>query len=566
MQISSETRGARELAELAANGEIVIPRFQRDFVWGARDIRDLLVSVLNGYYVGSLLFLRIQDPDQPMFAYEPIKGSEDFQKHSPVYLVLDGQQRVTALFYALYGPDIPTRGRTTPVKFILDFKKIAEGNIEDAVLALPQREAQKYYNEKSQYENLMIPCTELLEWDTWFQKYIEYTTVHKDLVDLKKEVKKAREVIRKNLLSKEDFEVPIWQLQADTDPADVCSIFEKINNTGKALTIFELVHARLYKADIDLAHMWEDAVRKYSNIRDFNQENSKLAEDVLRLLCLLSNRKCNRANLINLDAKTVNENWAKSAKYFEKAIARLIEVACGGYGVIDSKWLPYAPMVPPLACLLSYIDEAKIQDSSSLAKIHRWYWLSVFGERYGGATPTTMYNDSISIKNWLADNIVPEELAYLSLGDLNLRLHYTQGSAIYKAVMCLSSLKGAKDFFLDESIRLSERQDHHIFPHNYLKQQGYDEKKGKTQMNNIINRTLISDKTNNIIKDKAPSVYLNLMLQKLGGVQKMKEVLDSHFINEAAYEAMKNNDYDAFLAAREKSITAEIKSKCGILK
>jgi len=41
-----------------SKGRVKIPQFQRDFVWEVKDIQDLLVSVLNGYYIGSLLFLR----------------------------------------------------------------------------------------------------------------------------------------------------------------------------------------------------------------------------------------------------------------------------------------------------------------------------------------------------------------------------------------------------------------------------------------------------------------------------------------------------------------------------
>jgi uncharacterized protein with ParB-like and HNH nuclease domain len=40
---------------------IVLPDFQRSFVWPNQDIKDLLVSVLNGYFVGTFLFLRRAD-------------------------------------------------------------------------------------------------------------------------------------------------------------------------------------------------------------------------------------------------------------------------------------------------------------------------------------------------------------------------------------------------------------------------------------------------------------------------------------------------------------------------
>ena len=31
-------------------GKVLLPEFQRNFVWSNQDIKDLLVSILNGYF------------------------------------------------------------------------------------------------------------------------------------------------------------------------------------------------------------------------------------------------------------------------------------------------------------------------------------------------------------------------------------------------------------------------------------------------------------------------------------------------------------------------------------
>ncbi len=53
-----------EILKQAEEGKLVLPQFQRDFVWSRQDIKDLLVSLLNGYFVGTFLFLRT-DPANP---------------------------------------------------------------------------------------------------------------------------------------------------------------------------------------------------------------------------------------------------------------------------------------------------------------------------------------------------------------------------------------------------------------------------------------------------------------------------------------------------------------------
>ncbi|MGQ9760215.1 MAG: DUF262 domain-containing protein [Candidatus Methanomethylicaceae archaeon] len=51
------------------NGKLVLPEFQRSFVWANSDIRSLLVSLLNGYFIGTLLYLRRGDALISRFAF-----------------------------------------------------------------------------------------------------------------------------------------------------------------------------------------------------------------------------------------------------------------------------------------------------------------------------------------------------------------------------------------------------------------------------------------------------------------------------------------------------------------
>jgi uncharacterized protein with ParB-like and HNH nuclease domain len=56
-------------------GPLGLPDFQRSFIWKPDDVRDLLISVLGDYYVGSMLYMDPIRDDSP-FALRMIEGVE----------------------------------------------------------------------------------------------------------------------------------------------------------------------------------------------------------------------------------------------------------------------------------------------------------------------------------------------------------------------------------------------------------------------------------------------------------------------------------------------------------
>ncbi len=118
--------------------------------------------------------------------------------------------------------------------------------------------------------------------------------------------------------------------------------------------------------------------------------------------------------------------------------------------------------------------------------------------------------------------------------------------------MNLVALSGARDFSNNDGITFHDLDDHHIFPRKFL------EKKLKLsggEVNTIVNRTLIVDSTNKKISSKSPSTYLeNLIPEK-----HRENILESHLIGSEAFQAMEEDDYEAFLAAREQALISKIR-------
>jgi uncharacterized protein with ParB-like and HNH nuclease domain len=113
----------KDLVEGAYKGEVVIPDFQRSFIWEPDDVKELLDSVLRCYFFGTMLVQEVFSKESP-FALRLIEGVKEVNPEaklqSIVTIILDGQQRTTALFYALYEPNLPLKGRKAPYRFYLD--------------------------------------------------------------------------------------------------------------------------------------------------------------------------------------------------------------------------------------------------------------------------------------------------------------------------------------------------------------------------------------------------------------------------------------------------------------
>jgi uncharacterized protein with ParB-like and HNH nuclease domain len=98
------------LLQLVHNREMALPDFQRDFVWDAPATNELIESIISNYPAGSLL--RIKNGSQLLFQPRAIEGAPKLGKSAkPSYLVLDGQQRLTSLYPALYGVNTTRLGR-----------------------------------------------------------------------------------------------------------------------------------------------------------------------------------------------------------------------------------------------------------------------------------------------------------------------------------------------------------------------------------------------------------------------------------------------------------------------
>ncbi|MCY4554693.1 MAG: DUF262 domain-containing protein [Candidatus Poribacteria bacterium] len=83
------------------SGKIQLPDFQRDWRWSDKLIRSLISSVLQSFPIGAIMMLET-DSKNRRFKVRMLEGvNSDHAQNEPTALILDGQQRLTALFQSL---------------------------------------------------------------------------------------------------------------------------------------------------------------------------------------------------------------------------------------------------------------------------------------------------------------------------------------------------------------------------------------------------------------------------------------------------------------------------------
>ncbi len=585
MEIIPDKRKVVGLVEQASEGKICLPNFQRDFVWTREEVADLVRSIVRRYFIGSLLLLRC-DPALPPFAPLFLRGSRpEYQEPKPELLILDGQQRLSSLIYALTAPDLSLKDSSQRRWFFLDLDLLMDDpDNDEIVFDRAKRELRGLDVRETQYEQHILPCTELLRaqlfyaWRDGFEDWLRAN----DSGQLDIYRKKWRDPWTEAVTNFQSFEVPLVELprveESDSEEIGrVCAIFEKLNSTGVDLSVYDLLTARLYRSGIKLHDLWDEACRTHARMRAWSggsADRHKFGVLVLRTLALLRGLDPKPRILIDLSPNEFEADWRRAAAAIERALELITHVGQDGFGVFNEKWLPGFGLVPVLAALRAEIEAHKLGENPR-ADLRRWYWCNVFMERYSSAVESKSRKDYAEMTAYWFDGapepaVLAEARDWIGAPGYRIRGSASYASAVYSGVFCLLALRGARDWRRHEAIQLQELQDHHIFPQAYLKRHGITK---KADLNTIANRTLISDETNGKIKDKAPASYLHDTEIFPSGTS--EGLLAPHFVEpailelaEEASESLADEEaaelFDRFVRAREQAIIAEIRRVCGI--
>lgn len=572
--MKTNDRQLTELMKEVDSGAAQLPDFQRGWVWDDGRIRALILSVIHNFPVGAAMFLEYGN-ESIHFKQKPIEGSPANPDIEPDELILDGQQRLTSLYNALYSRK-PVHTRTDKGKdidryYYLDIAKALDPKADDeeVVISVPAtRQITSDFGRKvetdlttreQEFKFKMFPLNIILdtsEEQNWQNDYYAYHGYNAEVI------KQFTELFAKVINPTQQYQMPVIRLDKTTPKEAVCQVFENVNTGGVSLTVFELVTAIFAMDDFQLRKDWEERREKYFSGDLFSKVT---ATDFLTALTLLSSFKsggtvsCKKKDVLALTLDEYKKYADSLCSGFSIAEKLLKEER-----IFSSDDLPYSTQLIPLSTVCTVLmDGNRIHTTSVKNMVKQWYWCGVFGELYGSANETRYANDIIQVVRWINDGgDLPKTVTDFYFNPMRLLGLQSRQSAAYKGVMALVLKNHARDFIsgaeMDFSTFSDEKIDiHHIFPKDYCIKEGYDKRK----WNSVVNKTPISASSNREIGGYAPSVYLR-KLEKKGSVTPadLDGYVETHWID---HDLLRADDFQDFIVDRAKKLLVAIEKATG---
>ena len=597
-----------DLVDKSQRHEYQVPEFQRDLVWGPEQVRELLVSLVQGHYAGALLVLEF-NPTNPPFAHREIYGTGPLPfpaTSTRAYSVLDGQQRISAVYYAFQHPNLPLPSSKRPYRFFLNLDKLLSRDFDEAVLAEPEGSSGFRSAVADWIARKTIPfgpiSSSLLPshasglitlWDLLSGGYTAAgSLLHSFLSGVHSPPAAASSHVLSALLPLLTYEFDVITLSPifPTPPASlvgvIAPLFVNVNSKGTRLTLFDLAVAHLFPVlhpRINLRSLWEELPNTHPGLEKLIAGRRRWIDpdDLLRIMALITGGSVKKADLLDhlhrvathltsgstylsrvgYTFASFSDLWNEAATCLEEACDRVIN----DYGALRPEWIPYTSMLIPLAALIHV--EKRSGAPGARDKVDCWYWHSVFYERYEKSVDTTVMADFYQVTNWILDTSdKPNKPSWISgavpLG-LDLKVEDDPKSAIFKAVLNLFALAGVRNLLNGDPPGTNLELDH-LFPK--------DEEKpwsGHSWINSVLNFTLLEPSVNRTKGSKDPCTFYNddMIRGHRASGRPERDTCQSHLIGPGAEKFFSGAsstspsaviDFEHFIDEREKDVLAAI--------
>lgn len=572
------------------SGEIAIPEIQRPFVWDATKVRNLLDSLYQGYPVGYLIAWR-----------NPSVRLKDGTTSSGKRILIDGQQRVTALMAALLGQEVLTKDYET-VRIRIAFHPVDE-RFEVSNPAI--RKDAAWIPDLAAVFSPDASLTELTD---------EYSERNPDAD--RKQVSRILERVRKII----NNHVGIIELAEDLDIETVTEIFIRVNSAGASLSQADFAMSKIAANDTYGGNMLRKAIDYFCHLavapeflsriekgdkafasseflpkmRWLKDVNDDLYDpsytDMLRVAFTSEFRRGKLQDLVallsgrNFETKQYEEAVAEEAfarlktgvlNFINKTHFDRLTMILRSAGFVTSNLIRSQNAIN-FAYILYLRGRAEGMPAADIERlVRRWYVMSLLRGRYSGSPETAFDFDIRQIEarglatycEAVIDAELPESFWSTLLPQ---EMDTSSASSPYFLVYQAAQVKLGDLGFLSRDITVRDlllnRSDvHHVYPRNHLKKQGM----ARGRYNQIANFVLAQSEINIGIGDRSPEVYFaeladqcNGGAKKYGGITEMTEMranLRMSCLPEALLDG-EIPDFGDFLEARRKLMAAKIKT------
>lgn len=498
----SKAFSVESLLDMVERSEIALPEFQRSFKWTAPDVASLLRSIARNWPAGSLLLLEMTADVK--FGIRSLTGGPDLERSQVKWMLLDGQQRTTALFQAL-------RSNSNTVYFIDINGLRSSDEFEDEHLQYMRKDRfyKRYDTLAAQAKAGVLEVSVLsseTNWDRWL-RYFTDISERESLIELK----------RQHLAGLVQYHFPANIVEASTSLAAIAKIFETINRRGLTLDAFDLMVAMLYPHDFRLRDEWDTVFDERSI---FKELNFKTGLEVLQLIALREHltqkaeyasghrkrilvKGVRQSDLLELDPVLVKENWSNAVAAYERAL-EFIKSRCGG---IRPNLVAQSTMVLPLADAFysEQLPRTHYEDD-----LERWYWAAAFTQAFGQGANTRAVSETEALRAWASsESAAPSVVARFDTDRIDLLETSDRNRILARALMARLVVRDARDWILHD--RLDQLDGdvsidfHHIIPESILSKRYYGTPfpDGVAEDNPLAVMTPLSGSTNKSLRDKS---------------------------------------------------------------
>lgn len=357
-----------ELALMVRSGEIKLPRFQRPFVWKSTDMLKLLDSIYKGYPIGSVL---IWNSSQKLVSERSISGFEvnaaDQQSYPTNYL-LDGQQRLTTLCGALFWDGVDEKSIWN-IQFDLD--------------------SQEFRHPKEKNLVNVFPLNKLIHTSDFIRQCMKF-----DHHEKRDEYFRIAERLLKSI---KDYKIAVVKI-GDMTIEEVAPIFERINSTGRQLTIVDLMMAATWSDGFDLN-------LEIKNIKDrcqslgFEGINDQI---ILRSISAAADLGVNKEDIQRLRTKD-QDQLRNAAQQAGTSLYSAFSFFRDKIGIYSFSYIPYSIQLTYIA---EFFRIAHHPSDEQLEHLVQWFWYTSVTRYFGTFSSTGQVSkDFTLIRNFASGKV-----------------------------------------------------------------------------------------------------------------------------------------------------------------
>lgn len=500
----------RQWMDMIEKGEVQVPEFQRNYVWDPKKAVKMIEAILKDRPVGSLLGLRV-DAKIKKVPFEPrsIDGAPESEVEKCEILILDGQQRLTALWHAL-------KDANTDHAYFLEYREDNDNAypVGHAARKSTSNRTTWIEDNKKCVEKGFIPVHLFSENQEKAQKWIDDAYENEEGMVHARQTRKLEHWIKKMSDKFLDFRIPYLSLPYEISETEAIQAFIESNTSSQPLRKFDITVATMRRDMQDNLRDLRDET--WEGVREIRQyvNRDELGDLILKIACL-------KKDLSPTEGNYTREGVLNEIVNHIGEIQEGLKWTCGllkKNSILTSRFLPSRVPLRVLPALHKALpsDDGGKDTCQKLAK--KYIWRAFFTNRYTSDAASLLLSDYRGLRDLFENkrskvDILDMQKYPLPQCDQLKRPGWpTHQGTLPRAILALSLMNGAQDLRTGDEINsdnIDDTEAHHIFPRKYLEEKAGIDK----ESNSPLNCMLIRGRTNRRAGSKSPLEYLNALYE-----------------------------------------------------